>query len=227
MPRETLERQIHHIEDEVLLLGSMVEQAMLKAVDSLQNRDRKSARQIYNADQTINEKRYAIENAIIILIATQQPMAHDLRILCAMLEVITELERMGDYAKGVARVTIRLEDADVPVPMYEINRMAEIAVSMLHRALSAFVTEDSGQAAALPAEDDEVDALYNQVYQSLVNEMIANPQLIDHTNLLMWVAHNLERMADRVTNICERTVFIATGEMLEFDSSDDDEGDEE
>jgi len=227
MPRETLERQIHHIEDEVLLLGSMVEQAMLKAVEALQNRDRQSARKIYNADQTINEKRYAIENAIIILIATQQPMAHDLRILCAMLEVITELERMGDYAKGVARVTIRLEDAEVPVPMYEINRMAEIAVSMLHRALSAFVTEDSRQAAALPAEDDEVDALYNQVYQSLVNAMIANPQLIDHTNLLMWVAHNLERMADRVTNICERTVFIATGEMLEFDSSDDDEGEEE
>ncbi len=221
MSRETLERQIHHIQDEVLLLGSMVEQAMLSAVDTLKHRDRKMARQIYHADQLINEKRYAIENAIIILMATQQPMAHDLRILCAMLEVITELERMGDYAKGITRVTIRLEDADVVIPIAEIDHMAELAVSMLHRALSAFVTENPNQAAAIPAEDDEVDALYNEVYQKLVNAMIANPALIDHTNLLFWVAHNLERMADRVTNICERTVFIATGEMLEIDSTDD------
>ncbi len=221
MTRQTLERQIHHLQDEVLLLGSMVEQAMLKAVSSLKSRDTAEARQIYRADQLINEKRYAIENAILILIATQQPMAHDLRILAAMLEVITELERMGDYAKGVARVTIRLEDAEVPIPTQEFDRMAEVAVSMLHRALSAFVTENPNLAAAIPSEDDEVDNLYNRVYLTVVHAMVQNPAIIDHTNLLIWVAHNLERMADRVTNICERTVFIATGEMLEIDSTDD------
>ncbi|MCA1954491.1 MAG: phosphate signaling complex protein PhoU [Anaerolinea sp.] len=221
MTRQTLERQIHHIQDEVLLLGSMIEQAMLKAVSSLKCRDIAEARRIYHADQLINEKRYAIENAILILIATQQPMAHDLRILAAMLEVITELERMGDYAKGIARVTIRLENIEIPIPTQEFDRMAELSVSMLHRALSAFVTENPNLAAAIPAEDDEVDELYNRVYLNVVNAMIANPQIIDHANLLLWVAHNLERMADRVTNICERTVFIATGEVLEIDQSDD------
>jgi phosphate transport system protein len=223
MTRQTLERQIHHIQDEVLLLGSMIEQAMLKAVNSLKNRDIAEARQIYHADQLINEKRFAIENAILILIATQQPMAHDLRILAAMLEIITELERMGDYAKGIARVTIRLENIEIPIPTQEFDQMAEASISMLHRALSAFVTENPNLAAAIPAEDDQVDQLYNRVYLNVVNAMIANPKIIDHANLLLWVAHNLERMADRVTNICERTVFIATGEILEIDPSDDEE----
>lgn len=222
MSRDTLERQIHHIQDEIILLGSMVEQAMLAAVDALIHRNLISARRIYHDDQLVNEKRYAIENAIIILIATQQPMAHDLRTLCAMLEVNTELERMGDYAKGIARITLRLGDADVSMlPVAEFERMANLATSMLHRALDAFVVENPNQAAAIPAEDDEVDALYNRIHQTLIQAMIADPALIDHTTLLLWVAHNLERMADRVTNICERTVFIATGEMLEIDSTDD------
>ncbi|GAP18396.1 phosphate signaling complex protein PhoU [Levilinea saccharolytica] len=222
MTRETLDRQIHHIQDEVLLLGSMVEQAMLKSVDALKRRDLKASRTLYEEDALINEKRFAIENAILILIATQQPMARDLRSLAAMLEVITELERMGDYAKGIGKVNIRLGDHTIPIPYREIDLMADLAVSMLHRSLSAFINEDAGQASAIPLEDDKVDDLYNHVTRSLVNAMIANPENIDAANLLMWVAHNLERMADRVTNICERTVFIATGELLELESNDDD-----
>jgi phosphate transport system protein len=225
MPRESLTKHISQIQDEVLLLGSMVEQAMLMAVDSLKRRDRVAARAIPQADQQINEKRFAIENAILILIATQQPMAHDLRILTAMLEVITELERMGDYAKGIAKVVIRLDDVDIPIPIRDIEQMAERAVSMLHKALTAFIAEDASLASAIPTEDDEVDRLYTQVYHFIVQSMIANPASIDHANLLMWVAHNIERMADRVTNICERTVFIATGELLEIDSSDDETDD--
>ena len=221
MTRETLDRQIHHIQDEVLLLGSMVEQAMLKSVDALKRRDLKASRTLYEEDALINEKRFAIENAILILIATQQPMARDLRSLAAMLEVITELERMGDYAKGIGKVNIRLGDHTIPIPYREIDLMADLAVSMLHRSLSAFINEDAGQASAIPLEDDKVDDLYNHVTRSLVNAMIANPENIDAANLLMWVAHNLERMADRVTNICERTVFIATGELLELESNDD------
>jgi phosphate transport system protein len=130
MPRETLDRQIHQLEDEVLLLGSMVEQSMLDAVDSLKRRDIEAAHCIYNNDHVINEKRYAIENAILILIATQQPMAHDLRLLAAILEVDSELERMGDYAKGIAKVVYRLEDSVIPIPMRELSRMAELSVSM-------------------------------------------------------------------------------------------------
>ncbi len=221
MTRETLDRQIHHIQDEVLLLGSMVEQAMLKSVDALKRRDLKASRTLYEEDALINEKRFAIENAILILIATQQPMARDLRSLAAMLEVITELERMGDYAKGIGKVNIRLGDHTIPIPYREIDLMADLAVSMLHRSLSAFINEDAGQASAIPLEDDKVDDLYNHVTRGLVNAMIANPENIDAANLLIWVAHNLERMADRVTNICERTVFIATGELLELESNDD------
>jgi phosphate transport system protein len=223
MPRDTLDRQIHHLQDEILLLGSMVEQAMLNSVDALKNRDHSAAHQIYEDDYLINEKRFAIENAILILIATQQPIARDLRMLAAMLEVITELERMGDYAKGIAKVTIKLEDSTISIPHRDIGQMAEIAVGMLHRALSAFITENQNLASAIPLEDDEVDELYNKIYRGLVSSMIANPETIDQSNLIMWVAHNLERMADRVTNICERTVFIATGELLEFDTTDDED----
>ena len=133
MTREALTRQIHHIQDEVLLLGSMVEQAMLQAVQALRNRDVPAANRIYRDDSYINDKRYAIENAILILIATQQPMARDLRLLAAMLEVINELERMGDYAKGVAKIARKIDGEDLPIPA-EFDRMAQLAVEMLHRA---------------------------------------------------------------------------------------------
>lgn len=223
MPRDSMDRQLHHLEDEVLLLGSMVEQAIINAVETLRRRDLSAAQKIYDADRLINEKRFAIENNILIIIATQQPMAKDLRMLTALLEVITELERMGDYAKGIAKVVIRLGDSEIPVPIREITQMAELAVSMLHRALGAFIAENPSIAVTIPKEDDAVDGLYNRIYNNLVSSMIANPEVIDHANLLMWVAHNLERMADRVTNICERTVFITTGELFELDQTDDED----
>jgi phosphate transport system protein len=223
MTREVLTHQIKQLMDEVLLLGSMVEQATMKSIATLKNRDIKIAREIYDDDQLINDKRYAIENGIIITIATQQPMAHDLRTLAAILEIITELERMGDYAKGIAKVTMRLGDTELPIPIREIDRMGELGVGMLHRALSAFVIEDAKTASKIPAEDDAVDSLYNEIYRELLNQMISEPQLIESINLLLWVVHNLERLADRVTNICERTVFIATGELMDMDSSDEEE----
>ena len=223
MPRDTLDRQIQHLQDEVLLLGSMVEQAMLEAVDALKRRDLETSKRIFNDDHLINEKRYAIENAILILIATQQPMARDLRLMAAILEVITELERMGDYAKGVAKVCIRLGDSPLPLNLREFGTMADLAVNMLHRALGAFIDENPRQAYEIPNEDDKVDEIYNHIYRNLVSSMIADPEIIDQANLLMWVAHNIERMADRVTNICERTVFIATGELIEFDTDDEED----
>lgn len=223
MPRNSMDRQLHQLEDEVLLLGSMVEQAVLKSVDALRLRNIIDAQQVITNDHLINEKRFAIENNILIIIATQQPMAKDLRMLTAMLEVITELERMGDYAKGIGKVVIRLEESTIPVPIREIIEMADLAVSMLHRALGAFITENPSVAVTIPKEDDAVDGLYNRVYSNIVSSMIANPEIIDHANLLLWVAHNLERLADRVTNICERTVFITTGELFELDQSDDED----
>ncbi len=223
MPRTTLDREIHHLQDEVLLLGSMVEQALLDTMDALKRRDVEAARRVYQNDHLINEKRFAIENATLITIATQQPMAHDLRFLAAILEVDTELERMGDYAKGIAKIVISLNDVAISIPNQELTEMSQLAVGMLHRALSAFVNEDANLAQTIPPEDDQVDNLFNHTYHQLVTAMIANPQLIDYTNLLLWVVHNLERTADRVVNICERTVFIVTGELMEIESPEDEE----
>ena len=223
MPRERLDREFSHLQDEVLILGSMVEQAVVDSVEALKQRDQLASRQIYSADRLVNEKRFAIENAVLVLIATQQPMAHDLRLLAAMLEVITELERIGDYAKGIAKINILLGDSNVPIPIIEITRMSEVGVSMLHRALSAFISEDPELARRIPEEDSEVDALYNKIYRQLISNMIANPSIIDHASYLLWAAHNLERTADRVTNICERTVFLATGELMEMEVDDEDD----
>jgi phosphate transport system protein len=223
MAREKLESQIHLLQNEVLLLASMVEGAILDAIQALRKQDVVLAQNICENDQDINEKRFAIENAILILIATQQPIAHDLRITTAMLEVINELERMGDYAKGICKVTRRLKKAQIVIPAHEFDQMAEQGVSMLHRSLSAFVNENSNLAATVAAEDEIVDDLYNRVYRMIIEEMIQHPDTIDNSNLLLWVAHNLERTADRVVNICERVVFIATGELLEFGPSDDDD----
>jgi len=230
MAREIFERKIKQIQDEILILGSMVEQATLDSVAVFKNKDIKAAKTIIEDDQNINDKRFAIENAILILLATQQPLAHDLRQLAAMLLVANELERMGDYAKGIASNTIRLGMKDIPVPFRDIEKMGHLAVGMLHRSLSAFIQEDINQAVAIPKEDNEVDALFNKCYRTIVNGMIANPSTIDDASLLLWVVHNLERLADRVVNICERTVFIKSGEMLEmsgsFDEMDDELGEE-
>ncbi len=227
MARKLFVKKIQNIQDEVLLLGSMVEEAVTKSVVALKNRDLTLARQVYRDDLHLNDKRYAIENAILIVIATEQPMARDLRQLASMLDVITELERMGDYAKGIAKVTVKLENIDIKIPINEIEIMAELAIAMLHKALTAFIEEDAQTASQIPYEDDAVDKLYEEVYHQCVQLMINDPNNIDHTNLIMWVAHNLERLADRVTNICERTVFIATGELMELEVDEEDEDLEE
>lgn len=221
MPRETLDRQIQHLKDEVLLLGSMVEQATLEAIDALQRQDTAAAKKIFAGDHLINEKRYAIENAILILIATQQPMARDLRIMAAILEVITELERMGDYAKGIAKITRQLGDASLPISLRDYSTLGDEVVSLLHRTLSAFSAEDAQEAYHIPTEVDQVDVMNITIQQNLAAALIANPDGIEYINLLSWVNHNIERMADRVTNICERTVFICTGELIEMDSDDE------
>ena len=178
-----------------------------------------ASRRIYAADAKINSKRFGIEEQVMILIATQQPMAHDLRLLASILEVSAELERMGDYAKGIATINIRIGDEALLKPLIDIPRMAQKGADMLHRALTAFINEDAETARAIPAEDDEVDDLYKQVSGELMNFVIADPKTIDRANYLDWTAHNLERFADRVTNICERTVFIVTGEIIEIGSS--------
>ncbi len=220
MLRKTFEAEIKQVKDDVLLLGSMVEESILKSVEALKKRDLKASQKILEADREINKKRFAIESQLMILIATQQPMAHDLRLLASTMEIISELERMGDYAKGIANINIRMGDEPLLKPLIDVPRMAEKGVDMLHRALTAFVNEDVEAARGIPIEDDEVDALYNQVYHELMLFVIQDPKTIERANWLLWVAHNLERVADRVTNICERTVFIVTGELTEINDTD-------
>ncbi|MBI5952330.1 MAG: phosphate signaling complex protein PhoU [Chloroflexi bacterium] len=221
MIRKTFEHEIQEVKDDVLLLGSMVEHAIITSVEVLKKRDMKGAEKIIDEDREINKKRFDIEKQLMILIATQQPMAHDLRLLASSMEIISELERMGDYAKGIANINIRMGEEPLLKPLIDIPRMAQIGTNMLHRSLTAFVNEDVEAAKAIPMDDDEVDALYNQVYRELMLIIIQDPKSIERANWLLWTAHNLERVADRVTNICERTVFIATGEMAEIKDTDD------
>ena len=221
MVRKTFEAEIQQLKDNVRILGSMVEKALLDSVEALRKRDIKAAERLFQEDKEINKKRFEIESHLMVLIATQQPMAHDLRLLASTMEIISELERMGDYAKGISNINIRMGDTPLLKPLIDVPRMANKGADMLHRALTAFVNEDVATAQALPVEDDEVDALYNQIYRELMTFIIADPKTIERANWLLWVAHNLERFADRVTNICERTVFIATGELTEIKSSDD------
>jgi len=221
MTREAFDRQINTLLDETMLLGNMVEEMILEAVEALKNRDFMKARDIYKGDKKINKKRFDIEHDTLIAIATQAPMAKDLRVLASILDVSGELERMGDYAKGIALINVRMGDEPLLKPLIDIPEMAKITVDMLHRAMDAFVKADETAAREIPEDDDRVDDLYNQVYRDLLTFMINDPSTIDRATHLLWVAHNLERAADRVTNICERTRFVVTGEMFEIKSTDD------
>jgi phosphate transport system protein len=226
-PRGTLDNQIKRLYDDILLLGSMIEHATHDAVEALKKRDLKKAHRTYDGDKKINTKRFEIESNVMVLIATQQPMARDVRLLASAFEVANELERMGDYAKGIARICIMMADQPLVKPLIDIPRMADKTIDMLHRALEAFTSGDVESAKAIPEEDDQVDALYNQVIRELITYMIADTSTINRANYLIWAAHNLERMADRVTNICERTIYVETGEMVEIKRSDDEQDEQE
>ena len=216
MIRKTFENEIQQLKDEIVVLGSMVEQSIMNSVEALKKRDIEASRGVIELDNQINAKRFALENQVMVLIATQQPMARDLRLLASILEVISELERMGDYGKGIGVINIRMGDQALLKPLVDIPRMAKIGTSMLHRALTAFINEDVEAARAIPPEDDEVDELYEQIYRELMTFIMEDPKNIERANWLLWASHNLERFADRVTNICERTVFIVTGEIKEI-----------
>ncbi len=214
--RETYTSQLYNLSDQVLYMGNMVEQAIRLSIKAFQEQDQNNARKIIQDDQKINEKRYSLENKCIELIATQQPMGKDVRFLTAVLEIITELERIGDYAKGISKITLLIPDnVDDHLVLDDLVLMTEKGLSMLGRALAAFVNGDVETARQIPMEDDEVDNLYNRIAMELTRLVIADPEKVYTTNYLMWAAHNLERLADRVTNICERIVYVSTGEMKE------------
>jgi phosphate transport system protein len=217
--RTTYHKKLREIQDDILVMGSMVGKAILRSIDALKNRDLELANQIITDDQKVNNLRFSIEEKCIELIATQQPMAGDLRIIVAILNITTEIERIGDYAVGIARITILIGDEPLLKPLIDIPRMAELTTDMLRRSLDAFVNRDAEVAKKIIAEDDLIDNLYDQVFRELLIFMAEDPKTITRATRLMWTAHNLERAADRVTNICERIVFIITGKMEEIGAS--------
>jgi phosphate transport system protein len=213
MTRINLDREIQQARDEVLILGSMVEQAMLRSVDALRDHDTEASKNILDYDKRINGKRFSLEGIVIATIATQQPIAHDLRILASILDVCTELERVGDYAKGIASINLRSGGLGMPKVLRDIHYMAEKVVDMLHRSLTAFVDEDPQTAKIIARDDDVIDALYEQLYFEMMDYVAEQPKNVERANYVLWVGHNLERAADRVTNICERAVYIKTGRL--------------
>jgi phosphate transport system protein len=217
--RTSFHKKLREIQDDILVMGSMVSKAIARAIEALQNRDLKLAQQIINDDQKINQKRFEIEEKCVQLIATQQPMASDLRTIISVLNIITELERIGDYAEGNAKIAIMIGNEPPLKPLIDIPHMAEKTIDMLNRSLDAFIKRDAESAKAIIGEDDLIDNLYDQVFRELLFFMAQDPKTITRATRLIWVAHNLERSADRVTNICERVVFIVNGKMEEIGAS--------
>ena len=220
MTRRAFEQELNRLQDEVLALGSLVEEALVESVATLKQRDFAGSRRLIAADRTVNQKRYEIEGEALTLIATQAPMAGDMRLLAAVLEIAGELERIGDYAKGIARINLMIGEQPLVKPLIDLPLMANKVRDMLHRALVAFVQRDVELARAIPMADDEIDGLYRQIYRELLTHIMEDTEVIEQANQLLWAAHNLERAADRVTNLCERVVYTVTGELLELDSDD-------
>lgn len=219
MPRELFQRELQRIQENMLVMASMVEKAIERSVTSLKARDVKLAQQVIEDDFKINQQRFGIEEECLLMIATQQPIASDLRVVAAVLHIITDLERMGDHAEGIAKIALMTANEPPVKPLIDIPRMDEQARSMLKRSMDAFMNRDAESARKIADEDDIVDQLYDQIYRELLTFMMADPGTINRATHLLWVSHNLERIADRVTNICERVAFLTTGRMEEFNVS--------
>jgi len=219
MSRATFAQQLRNLHDEVLLLGGMVDRSIDRAVEALKSRDVVEARRIIEDDASVNRRRFEIEDLCLQTIATQQPMASDLRVIASVLYVITDLERMADHAEGIAKIVVKIGDEPPIKPLVDIPAMAERGRWMLRASLDAFVNHDAEAAKRIADVDDEVDALYDRVLHDLLLMMTRDPGLIERATYLVWVAHNLERIADRVTNICERVAFMVTGRMEEVNVS--------
>lgn len=219
MTREAYHRALKEIESDTLEMGEMVKKAIRESIDAMVKRDIEKSKEIIKNDVSINRKRFDIEERCILIIATQQPMAGDLRILAAILNIITDLERMGDHAEGNAKINLLIGDEPLVKPLIDIPKMAEAALKMLDNSLKAFVTRDIELAKTVCNEDDSVDVLYEQVYMELLLLMIKDPKKIKGATYLIWLAHNVERIADRATNIAERVVYMVLGKMEELNVS--------
>jgi phosphate transport system protein len=219
MTRAVFERQLNEIQEDMLVLANMVERAITQSLEALKNRDVELAQRVVDNDVIINRKRYETEEKCIELISLQAPLASDLRTIISVLHITVDLERMGDHAEGIAKIALMLSDEPPLRPFNDIPRMAEMAIRMMDGVLEAYRKRDTVRAREIIAADDEVDELHEEVYRALLLAMIEDPQVIQRATYLMWVAHNLERIADRVTNICERVVYLVEGRISDLNIS--------
>lgn len=218
MTRETFDEQLKALEQDVLDMGRRVDQAIDLSIEALAKRDIGLSRRVIREDEAINQAQHDIEEHCLVLIATQQPLARDLRVIFAVANIATELERMADHAKGIGEIGVMMGPREPLKPLVDIPRMAAKARWLLEQELEAFVNRDVELASRLGSEDDEVDRLYDQVFRELLIFMMDDPKTISRATYLLWVAHNLERIADRAINIGERVVFLVRGEVEEHNA---------
>jgi phosphate transport system protein len=214
--RATYDRAFLDVQEDILRLGKMVDEAISRALESLQKRDQVLAQQVIDDDDKANALRYRIEESCLALIATQQPTASDLRAVMATMSIVVDLERMADHASGIAKTVILMGDDPLLKPLIDVPRMAKLGKEMLAAILDAYVKRDAKLAREIADRDDEMDQLYRAVFDELVEIMADKPGSVERATFLMWCAHNLERIGDRVTNIAERVVFITTGDLQEL-----------
>ena len=219
MARAQFEQALAELRQDVLDLGSLTEQAIRQSMESLRRRDLALAREVVEGDYEINRRRFDIEDRAINLIATQQPMASDLRSLVAVIHIVTELERIADYAEGNARISLMLAEQSLPQPLGRLQEMADIGIDMMHRSLTAFIERDADLARSVCTEDDQLDAMYDANYAEIIGRLLMEPQAAKVLTYQLWTAHNLERIGDRSTNIAERVIYLVTGRMEEVNVS--------
>lgn len=219
MTRANYEEQLRRLRNDVVLMSGMVNAAIDRSVEALRRQDLHLAQEVVDEDLTINQARWKIEEHALLLIATQAPMARDLRMISSVIHIATELERMADHAAGNAKIVIETANEPLLKPLVDLPRMAVLCRSMLDDSITAFIDLDEDLARSVARRDDDVDELYNQIYRELLTYMMADPGTINRATHLLWAAHNLERIADRVTNICERVVFAATGSLEDINAS--------
>jgi phosphate transport system protein len=216
-----LDKDLQRMQEDLLRMGSLIDSAITRAMRALAVRDARLAREIIADDAAINGLRFQIEDNCLATIATQQPAAVDLRKIVATVILASELERMGDYAAGIAKTVLRMGDEPLLKPLVDMPRMAEEDRNMLHDALDAYVTRDADKARAVAARDDVVDNLYNQIFREVLTYILEDPTTTTRALYLLFSAHNLERIGDRVVNIAERVIFMTSGKMRELNAGPD------
>jgi len=214
--RAMLDRELVGINQNLLRIGGLVDTAIERSIRSLATRDLALARQVDADDAKVNALRFQVEEECLALIARQQPAASDLRAVLAAFSIVTDLERMGDHAAGIARTVLHMGDEPLLKPLIDLPRMAETCREMLRQALQAYVERDAEKARVIVGMDDTVDALYTQIFREILSFMVEDPHTTSRGLYLIFAAHNLERIGDRVTNIVERVLFMASGEMREL-----------